>query len=74
MALAKYRFRLAWQGYRVGDVIEPTGLLRDWLRSSGYIEPVIVEPTGNPSAVFLPGPEQKPKKRGRPRKADGNGA
>ncbi len=38
--LKKYRFRLAWQNYRVGAVIEPTGVVRDWLLANGYIEPV----------------------------------
>jgi hypothetical protein len=34
------RFKLAWQTYRVGDVITPNGLLRDWLMARGYVEKV----------------------------------
>lgn len=36
--LKKVRFKLAWQNYRAGDVIEPPGTLRDWLVSRGYAE------------------------------------
>lgn len=32
------RFKLAWQTYRVGDVITPNGTLRDWLLQCGYVE------------------------------------
>lgn len=32
----KVRFILAWQTYRVGDVITPNGTLRDWLIGNGY--------------------------------------
>lgn len=42
--LKKCRFKLAWQTYRVGDVIEPNGALRDWLVGNGYVE-VIDEPS-----------------------------
>lgn len=54
--LKKYRFRLAWQNYRVGQVIEPTGTVRDWLLAHGYIEPVAepvperVEPPEEPKS------------------------
>lgn len=34
------RFKRAWQTYRVGDIITPNGLLRDWLVGNGYCEPV----------------------------------
>lgn len=34
----KVRFKLAWQTYRVGDVIEPTAMNRDWLLANGYVE------------------------------------
>lgn len=46
--LKKYRFRLAWQNYRVGAVIEPTGVVRDWLLANGYIEPVADAPPPPP--------------------------
>ncbi len=50
----KYVVILAFETYRVGDVIEPSGLWADSLRSRGYIRPVV---------------EEKPKpKLGRPRK------
>lgn len=35
----KVRFILSWQTYRVGDVIEPNGTLRDWLINNGYCVP-----------------------------------
>lgn len=40
--LPSVRFKLAWQTYRVGDVIQPNGTLRDWLLANGYVE--IIEP------------------------------
>lgn len=46
MALKKVRFKLAWQNYRVGDVIQPSGTLRDWLVRNGYVE--IVEDGARP--------------------------
>ena len=42
--LVKVRFKLAWQQYRVGDVIEPPATLRGWLLSNGYAEPLKSEP------------------------------
>lgn len=38
--LKKVRFKKAWQAYRVGDIIEPTGTTRDWLIANGYVEVV----------------------------------
>lgn len=38
--LVPIRFKLAWQTYRVGDVITPNGTLRDWLIGNGYCEKV----------------------------------
>jgi len=32
------RFKLAWQHYRVGDEITPSGTQRDWLIANGYCE------------------------------------
>lgn len=55
--LTKVRFRLAWQNYRVGDVIQPTGTLRGWLLANGYVEPVVeaapppIPVTDTPAAV-----------------------
>ena len=40
----KVRFILAWQTYRVGDVITPPGTLRDWLIGNGYCKLVADEP------------------------------
>lgn len=39
--IPKIRFIVAWQTYRVGDVIAPNGTLRDWLIGNGYCEKVI---------------------------------
>ncbi len=39
----KVRFKLAWQFYTVGQTIEPPAMLRNWLLSRGYVEPVIEE-------------------------------
>ena len=41
--LIKVRFKLAWQNYRVGDVITPSGVQRDWLMANGYVEPLLPE-------------------------------
>lgn len=38
--LIPIRFKLAWQTYRVGEVITPNGTLRDWLLGNGYCEKV----------------------------------
>lgn len=46
----KVRFILAWQTYRVGDVIEPTAMDRDWLLANGYVKDVNeVETPGRPA-------------------------
>lgn len=34
----RVRFVRAWQAYRVGDEIEPGGVLRDWLVAQGLVE------------------------------------
>lgn len=44
--MKKVRFKLAWQNYRKGDVIQPSGTLRDWLVRNGYVE--IVEDGARP--------------------------
>lgn len=49
--LKKYRFKLAWQNYQVGDVIEPPGMLRSWLVSNGYVEPVADTPPVPPEPL-----------------------
>lgn len=40
MPAKKVKFILAWQTYRVGDVIEPNGTLRDWLLANKFVTPV----------------------------------
>lgn len=42
--LKKVRFKLAWQTYAVGEVIEPNGTLRDFLVGNGYAEIIDSEP------------------------------
>lgn len=42
--LKPVRFKVAWQTYRVGDVIKPAGLLRSWLLANGYVEPAVDDP------------------------------
>jgi len=69
----KVRFIKAWQLYRVGQIIEPTGVLRDWLMQCGYVEPVRDKPEIETATV---GPTEHAalridpprRKRGRPRK------
>jgi hypothetical protein len=34
--LKKVRFKLAWQAYKVGDEITPSGVLRDFLVAHGF--------------------------------------
>ena len=54
----KVRFILAWQTYRVGDVITPNGTLRDWLIGNGYCklvdEPVHVATNEPANTVARP--------------------
>lgn len=70
----KVRFVRAWQTYRVGQIIEPPGVLRDWLRGNGYVEIVREEPEmetamANPPAEHAALRVNPPKRgRGRPRK------
>jgi hypothetical protein len=54
--LKRYRFRLAWQNYRVGQTIEPTGVVRDWLLGNGYIEPVPEPSEAQPQPAPIPEP------------------
>lgn len=58
--LKKCRFKVAWQTYRVGDVIEPTGTLRDWLVARGYVD---VLDTGTVKAPLTRGTLTLPKRR-----------
>ncbi len=37
----KFKVILAFADYRVGQIIEPTGLVRDDLRARGFIAPVV---------------------------------
>ena len=73
----KVRFKVAWQNYSVGAVIDPPAMLRDWLTHNGYVEPVTEEReseqeietadfTTGETAVVAPQPVKR--KRGRPRK------
>jgi len=45
--LKKVRFIAAWQSYRVGDIIQPNGTLRQWLIGNGYAE--LVEEAETPA-------------------------
>lgn len=45
----KVRFILAWQTYRVGEVIEPTAMDRDWLLAHGYVVDVEAESPPRPA-------------------------
>lgn len=58
--LKKCRFKVAWQNYRVGDVIEPSGVHRDWLLRNGFIE---VMETGSVSVPLTRATLSLPKKR-----------
>jgi hypothetical protein len=51
--LKSVRFTLAWQTYRVGDVITPNGTLRDWLVGNGYAQVVqdLVQDDGRPATL-----------------------
>ena len=51
--LIKVRFKLAWGNYRAGDVIEPPAMLRGWLVSNGYVEPVDETPPA-PQSPTIP--------------------
>jgi len=44
--LKPVRFKLAWQNYKVGEVITPNGMLRDWLIHNGYCELLPEKPRG----------------------------
>jgi len=55
--LKKVRFKLAWQGYSVGDIIQPAGTLREWLLANGYVELIEEQPARA---------EAKPKSRRKP--------
>lgn len=45
----KVRFKLAWRHYRVGDIIEPPGTLRQWLVQRGYVD--VLEPLVETAAI-----------------------
>lgn len=68
-----YRVKLAFENYRVGQVIQPTGLWRGRLLSRGYIEPVAEgseAPAQDSGAGAESGglAERVKQRRGRPRK------
>jgi len=48
----KVKFVAPWQTYRVGDVIEPTAMDRDWLLANGYVKDVNeIETPGRPAKM-----------------------
>lgn len=49
--MKKYRVKQAYGVYRKGQIITPTGMLRDELLMLGRIEPVPDEPTPKPAPV-----------------------
>lgn len=49
--LKPVRFILAWQTYRVGDVITPNGTLRDWLVGNGYATLAEAETPARPAKL-----------------------
>lgn len=80
----KYRVKLAFEYYRVGDIIEPTGLWRDSLLARGYIEPAPQEAAAQGQAPAVKQEpritEQQPKRKrrdvaaGLPNQGQQNGA
>jgi hypothetical protein len=66
--MPKARIILAYGWYQVGDIIEPSGLLFDYLRAYGFVEPYEepVEAAQEPAQVepelSEPAIEEKPKK------------
>ncbi len=59
MGKIRVRFVLAWQSYRVGDVIYPPGTLREWLLGNGYVtvdeeKPAVGSPEPKRIAVVRP--------------------
>jgi hypothetical protein len=46
----KVRFKLAWSTYRVGDVIQPPGTLRQFLVCNGYADVVAKDPPPQPAS------------------------
>lgn len=58
--LKKVRFKKAWQNYKVGDIIQPTGTQRDWLVANGYVELVN---TGTIAAPLVRGRGRDAEKR-----------
>ena len=50
--MKKYRVKQAYGVYRKGQIITPTGMLRDELLMLGRIEPVPDEPAPKPAPVI----------------------
>lgn len=63
--LKQVQFKVAWQSYRVGDVITPNGTLRDWLVGQGFVD-VLDEPLGPDRS-----PQDREIRRGSKRKPNG---
>ena len=57
--LKKVRFKMAWQNYRVGDVITPNATRRDWLVSNGYVEIIDDENVRDRSVNRMTTPPQR---------------
>lgn len=53
-ALPNYRVIVAFDNYRVGDLIQPTGLLRERLLQIRFIEPAAPKP-----ALIQPPPPRR---------------
>jgi len=60
--MPRYRVKVAFRFYRVGDVIQPPAMLRNDLLRRGWVEPVVDE---GPVPEVEP---EKPKRRRRKRK------
>lgn len=64
--LRPLRFVVAWQAYRVGDVITPPAGLAAWLVANGYCEraalPAAPAPVTAPAPAAEAGPRKKAKR------------
>ena len=65
-----YRVRLAFDFFRVGQIIQPVGLWRSHLLSRGFIEPVAQDDAPAEALPAGGGAEIEKPKRGRPRKTE----
>jgi hypothetical protein len=51
MGSTEVRFIVAWQTYRVGDVIRPAATLRTWLIGNGYCKDLEIEQPSRPARL-----------------------